>query len=545
MAIDLPPVMPPQLATQQQVEFAKQYQGSYVQRDINGVLLRVQEAPYLSEAQLQAILDSADSPSTAITALSRRYYNMGHLLVGLSYFRLGDTVTVMVSQNSVKGLRGAPLLTHFFSGLVGDDSLQLHEFDRARVPASIYAERAGLEYSISYEAHADNEVILDFVEREAADSDATDVDVELNNRGSRFLGRYFARVGLAHRFATGTELKANAQTVIRDWGETGDGDDYQQVEVSVDQPLRYGLYGIDLSYIRYERAPEVVVTSSGGGFCLPPLISCPIQQQALTLPLDAEIQQASLRGEQLLFSNPLRRFNVFERLSYVDSRIEPQAGGDALLEERFVSLELGARYTLREQWLGRPVFARMEFATELGLSDDDGSLGQEPTAKVAIGRRSAEYLIAKPAVAMTLALSGNTELRLSAQGQWSDNTQLPQQRQWVLGGGSSLSAWLPGTLVGDDGVHASMAIQRQYEWRDLTLTPALFVEYGAARFNDTDDELGEWQNLADAGLGVSLEMPYGLSSHWVAALPLADDVDDEARLDSKEVDFYWSLRWQW
>jgi len=117
MAIDLPPVMPPQLATQQQVEFAKQYQGSYVQREINGVLLRVQEAPYLSEAQLQAILDSADSPSAAITALSRRYYNMGHLLVGLSYFRLGDTVTVMVSQNRVKGLRGAPLLTHFFSGL--------------------------------------------------------------------------------------------------------------------------------------------------------------------------------------------------------------------------------------------------------------------------------------------------------------------------------------------------------------------------------------------------------------------------------------------
>ena len=545
MAIDLPPVMPPQLATQQQMEVAKQYRGSYVERRINGVLLRVQDAPYLSGEQLQAVLDDADSPSSAITALSRRYYNMGHLLVSLQYFRLGDTVTVMVSQSRVKGLRGNPLLTHFFSRLVGDDDLQLHEFDRARVPAAIYAERAGLEYSISYEAHADDEVILDFVERGASDAETTDVELELNNRGSRFLGRYFARVGGAQRFATGTELKGSVQTVISDWGETGDGDDYQQFEVSVDQPLRHGLYGVDLSYIRYERSPTVQVTSSGGGFCLPPLISCPTQQQSITLPLDAEIQQASLRGEQLLYSNPLRRFNVFERLSYVDSRIEPQAGGAALLDEHFASLEVGARYTMRQRWFARSVFLRVEFATELGLSDDDGSFGRESTPEVAIGRRSAEYVIAKPALAINLALDDSTELRLSGQGQWSDNTQLPRQRQWVLGGGSNLSAWLPGTLVGDDGMHASIALQRRYVWQGFTLSPSVFIEYGAARFNDTDDDLGEWQRLADAGFSVSLEAPYGLSSQWVLAAPVAENVADESRLDSKEVDFYWSMQWRW
>ena len=80
MAIDLPPVMPPQLATQEQIQQAERFDGAVVERRINGVLLRVMNAPYLSAEQLQALLAEADSPSAAITALGRRYYSMGQLL---------------------------------------------------------------------------------------------------------------------------------------------------------------------------------------------------------------------------------------------------------------------------------------------------------------------------------------------------------------------------------------------------------------------------------------------------------------------------------
>ena len=56
MAIDLPPVMPPQLATQEQIQQAERFEGAVVERRINGVLLRVMNAPYLSAEQLQALL---------------------------------------------------------------------------------------------------------------------------------------------------------------------------------------------------------------------------------------------------------------------------------------------------------------------------------------------------------------------------------------------------------------------------------------------------------------------------------------------------------
>lgn len=545
MAIDLPPVMPPQLATQEQIEEASQYRGSYVARRINGVLLRVQQAPYLTTEQLQQLLAEADSPSAAITALSRHYYNMGQLLVSLRYFRLGDTVTVIVGQSRLKGLRGNPRLTHFFDGLVGDANLQLEEFDRARVPATLYAERAGLEYSISYELHADGEVILDFIERPAADYRATDVELELNNQGSRFLGRYFARLAGSQRFANGAQLRGGYQAAISDWGETGDGDDYQQVELSFDQPLRYGLYGLELSHIRYERSPQLETTASGGGgLCLPPLVNCPVQTELSTVALDAEIQQLSVRGEQLLYSNPLRRLNVFERLSYVDSRIEPQAGDGALLDERYAALELGLRYTLRETWFERAAFARVELAAEVGLSDDDGSFASDPEPGVGIGRRSAEFVTLKPKAALNWALNERSELRASLQGQWADDVQLPQQQQWVLGGGGSLSAWLPGTLVGDDGLLANIALQQHYRWRGVSLRPALFVEYGAARFHDSTDELADWQSLADIGLSLSVDSGIGLHMQILAATPLAEDVDDEPRLERQQVDFFWTLRWQ-
>ena len=543
MAIDLPPVMPPQLATQEQIQQAERFEGAVVERRINGVLLRVMNAPYLSAEQLQALLAEADSPSAAITALGRRYYSMGQLLVSLQYYRIGDTVTVMVDQSRVQGLRGNPRVTHFFGGLVGDADLQLHEFDRARVPANIYSQRAGLDYQISYEHHPDQAVILDFIEQSAAEPDAGDLGVEVNNQGSRFLGRYFAQLDGARRFSTGTELRGAYRTVVSDWGEARDGDDYHQFSLGVDQPLRYGVYGIEASHIQYKRRFEVE-NVTGGGFCLPPLIPCTPVTQTQVLPLEAEISEVTLQGEQLLYSNPLRRLNLFERLSYVDSEISPEQGGDALLDEKYAALEVGARYTMRETLFGKPAVARVELAAKVGLSDDDGSFGREQGNDVAIGRRSAEFLIAKPAAALNLSVAERSELRLSFQGQWVDDVQLPQQQQWVLGGSQSLSAWLPGTLIGDDGYLSSVALQRRYEWGRWRLVSSIFVEYGSARFSDNNDELGDWQSLADAGVGLTLDTDFGLQSRLLVATSIHEDVSDEARLSQQEADFFWTLRWQ-
>jgi hypothetical protein len=162
MAIDLPPVMPPQLASQIQIEAAARVETAAITAVIGGINIRVVGNTQLSTAQIEALLAESESPSDAITSLTRRYYNAGHLLVSVSYYRVENTVTVLVSQAAVKGVRGNPQVTAHFASLVGDRDLSLAEFDRARVLADLQAERAGLAYSIAYEQHYDNQVILDF-----------------------------------------------------------------------------------------------------------------------------------------------------------------------------------------------------------------------------------------------------------------------------------------------------------------------------------------------------------------------------------------------
>jgi len=70
------------------------------------------------------------------------------------------------------------------------------------------------------------------------------------------------------------------------------------------------------------------------------------------------------------------------------------------------------------------------------------------------------------------------------------------------------------------------------------------VEYGSARFSDNNDELGDWQSLADAGVGLTLDTDFGLQSRLLVATSIHEDVSDEARLSQQEADFFWTLRWQ-
>lgn len=543
MAIDLPPVMPPQLASQVQIE-AHQPRSAAIEQKINGVLMRVYGNKYLSTEQVTGILAAAETPSAAITALTRRYYNLGHLLVAVHYYRQDDTVHVLVEQNTVKGLRGNPRATAFFDGLVGDPDLQLEEFDRARVLADVYAERAGVEYSISYEQHYDNAVILDFIESPSDDYDANDAYVEINNQGSRFLGRYFGELGGSQRFSTGTEFRLGYRTAFTDFGEASDGDDFHRLNIALEQPMASGLYTVEASHIRYEREPTVSATAAADPACLPLLMNCDAAISETELSLDARISSAALRGEHVLYSNPVRRLSLFERVEYIDSRIEARSSDTPLLEERYATLEVGGRYSLRDTVLGQPSFARLQLAGKIGLSGSGGSFESDDGNGVGIGRRSADFFVFTPAVALRTSLANGAELSLNALGQWNNSVQLPQQQQWVLGGIHRLAAWLPGTLIGDEGFYARLALQKSFDWNGVAITPAVFTEYGSAWFQDTSSALGDAQSLSDIGVSVTFDVAQGLESELALATAVSEDVQDETRVERQEAEFFWRLRWR-
>ncbi|CAA0079085.1 Uncharacterised protein [Zhongshania aliphaticivorans] len=540
MAIDLPPVMPPQLATHTQIEAATLENAEAITAVVAGITMRVVGNKYLSPAQITSILAAADTPSAAITSLTRRYYNAGYLLVGISYFRIDDTVTVLVNQASVKGIRGDKAITAHFQGLVGDDDLSLAEFDRARVLADLQAKRAGLAYSIAYEQHYDDQVILDFREVPLTDHDATDVVLEMNNKGSRFLGRYFGVAGVRHRFASGTEASLAYKTIFEEFGEAGDGDGYQQVDFSVEHPFTFGLYGVDLTHIEYQRQPQVA-TNAGGGFCLPPLIACtPSGTSAINL--DAEIDIATLSGEQVLYSNPVRRWSIFERLEYVNSEIQSDLQAQPLLDESYQTLELGTKFSSRGALADSPSYFKAQLSIRGGVGDG-GSLESDSSDGVGVGQRSADFIMLRPKLGYKYALSPSYELSLSLDAQFTDDTQLPQQQQYVLGGMNSLSAYLPGVLIGDNGYFVHAAITAKHRVFGLPLELIAFAEYGASSFNGVSGELGSDQSVADAGLRLSVELGAGFETELVAAVSVMDDVVDKAYIETLESDFFWRLRW--
>jgi hypothetical protein len=544
MAIDLPPVMPPQLATHTQIEIAAQTNAEAITAVVAGITMRVVGNKYLSPAQIASLLAAAETPSAAITALTRRYYNAGYLLVSVSYFRVDDTVTVLVNQSTVKGMRGNVAITAHFNGLIGDPNLSLAEFDRARVLADLQAQRAGLAYSIAYEQHYDDQVILDFREVPVDDVDATDVVLEMNNKGSRFLGRYFGLVGLRHRFDSGTEAGLVYKNIFENFGEAGDGEGYEQLDISIEHPFTFGLYGADVTRIQYQRQPQVATNGGDGSdFCAPPvLIACTPAAGGTVVNLDAEIDIVTLSGEQVLYSNPVRRWSVFQRLGYVNSEIQSDLQSASLLDESYQTIELGAKYSVRGALADGPSYFKAQLSVSAGFGDG-GSLESDRSDGVGVGQRSAEFFMLRPKLGYKFALSPHYELAVNLDGQLADDTQLPQQQQYVLGGMNSLSAYLPGVLIGDNGYFVQASVSAKHRVLGVSLDASIFAEYGATSFNGVSGELGSVQAVADTGVRLSAVLAYGFVSELVAATPLLDDVVDKAHLDALEADFFWRLRW--
>ena len=556
MAIDLPPVIPPAAASADAVIEARRNEGG-VQATIDGVAVKVYGNQYLSDSDLVAVLESAATPAEAVIKLAKRYYEDGHLLVSVNYARLLDSIAIIVHQKSLNQVVGAEELSSYFKGLEGDSDLKMSEFHRAKVLADLRSRRAGYNYEISYTEQGLNAVDMVLTRTAVENHKATEFIVEANNKGSRFLGRYFGLAGVKHKTESGTQISASYQTAFTDLGESRDGEELNQVSVSVDHPFAQGLYGIDLNYVDYLREPEVATVQAGDCFDLLgiPLFCQPNQIINKGVELDAEIIQATLRGEQVLYSTPWKQFSLTQRIEFVDSTIERKDSGEMILDENYQVLELGARYSQnRYQSKGHNA---SRFAANLRLRGgfgDGGTLDsfdeyREPfdTAgvtppDVAAAARTAEFIALLPSASYEQRIADGLTFKANARGQLSDS-QLPQQQQFVLGGMDTLSAYLPGVLIGDEGYHLSMALDKAIgELAGIRITPSVFAEMGAIRYQDASGELGDMQSLADAGLRVKFEYGKWLYSEVVAAAPVYDDVADEDFIERLEADFYWRLR---
>ncbi|MFT7405686.1 ShlB/FhaC/HecB family hemolysin secretion/activation protein [Zhongshania sp.] len=567
MAIDFPSALPPQQATVAQIAewagTASTYQGL-----INGYQVRVSGDHHLSQDELDKIFKSAKTPSQAIFLMSSAALRKGHMLVSMQYAPKENVIYVHALQARVVGLKGGEI-SAFFAGLKDDPSLSRAEFDRARVIANVRSERTGIDYSVSYIVDDNNpeRVVMEFKGERQEDYDATDLVLRFGNQGSRYVGRYFGDVGLSHNFNDGSRAMGSFETAFTDLGESRGGEDYYRIQLAADRPFAQGLYGISAGHTEYSQdfgsTTSSTTTASGSdpicdalgalGLCSPSSTTTTSTQK---VGLNAKINTLGVSGEQVLASDLSSRLNLFERIDYIDSQIDVGVFGN-LQDEKYATLELGGKYFSADLRGPKSLRWSAQLSLKTGLTGDSGSLGKydayqsqylvsNPGARsapqVVPGARTAEFLTVLPKFTAKLPVAAGGDLHLNLSAQFA-NEQLPQQQQWVLGGMGSMSAYLPGVLSGDSGYYGKLDYANTVSVLGLDFTPSVFVEYGAAWFENASGVEGDTRSIVDAGVKFSADLGWATQFDSVFARSLADDgFANAAALKSFEANFYFTLK---
>ena len=554
MAIDLPPVIPAQESSIQRLEAYIPANKAIIKANLQGIDVEVTGNRFLRTDQIQAIIAASNTPDIAVKALSLAYYQLGYLLETVYYAKGNGRLLIHVVNGQLANVDAPESIEPHFHKLAGDTDLTIAELDKSRVLADVKSRRMGKDFRISYKLDGDPEKYTLVVRGEdAKDHDAGSFSFNIGNPGNRFLGRYFAGLGYQQDFKNGTQASINYDGVLVDLGEAESGKNYHSLRFKTSHPFSFGLYTLELSHLQYEREIEDGLTvNAGDALELLGIVILPGTTETVDVTIDADTQSASFLGEQVLASDRNSRLTTSQRIRWVDSLIElPDFDQDILLEET-TSLELGVKYSKsyrnksnKGRRLSSQLLVEKGFSSNRGTFDtavEDGTVG--------IAARQADFLVIKPKFAGNFGLFGRHSLNFDFIGQYSAEGQVPQHFQFVMGGLNTMSAFLPGVLVGDTGAFARLAWQWQPEgWGFLGSDKklSLFVESAASRYEDASgdfEEFGDTISASDAGIRFSSKLFGVLDSEMVFAEPIDDDGLEKVGLNAEEleVDFFWRLR---
>ncbi len=545
MAIDLPPAVPPTLVNASYISGYASASSAYIGK-VGSFELRVTGNHYLSSEELDKIFSVAKSPDQAILLINSATNRKGHLLVNTLYSREQTVIYVHSLQANLGNVSGDEAITPYFEGLEGDPDLKRSEFDRARAMANLKSERTGVDYSVSFQvAESDpGQIDMVFAAQPQVDADRTDLKLKLSNEGSRFAGRYYIDAGVTHSTEGGSNLSLDYQKAMPEWGESRDGDDYDQFTLGLNHPFSFGLYGIRFSQAEYTQ--DFTSVSGGGATCDPllGLICLPGSPAASsTSVFDAEIQRIALTGEQVLSSDIDRRLSLYQELEMIDSTIEDESGTD-LQDEAYTTLEVGGKYQRTNNLAkNRELNYTLALSAKGGIDDDGGSLESTPNAAGAtVGKRVGDFIVFKPRATVQVGNRDKTTLEFKFSAQLADD-QLPQQQQWVMGGVTAISSHLPGVIVGDSGMFAKIGLNHQLANSDgFELLAGVFAEYGEANFEDASGADGDTRSISDIGVRLTAKFQDTLEVNLVVADSISEKNLSDDFLEQTEADFFASAK---
>lgn len=504
MPLALPPAIPPELAdaatlaTRHDVvvdvplgRFRLHVLGAAAGVDRDDLTAAIRPSPNLSEA---------------IYNVRAWFYSHGWPGTRTHFAQAGDDVWVLVERDGVVRVDMPAPFRAYFAPLEGrrqpvtDDAIE-----PARTLASLHADRARTEAQLRWTPEADGLVLG--VAQEPTGASPVKFTAGVGNPGNRFIGRYFADYGATLSLASGDEFSASGRNVLR-----GIDDSHRDG--------RYGDYGLAWSRV----TSLGVVSLAGQALRYDQTVELP--EFPDPLDVDGRVRRVEAGWSAIASAGFDHRVGLGVRADYVDRRLRAQS--QTVEQQRYPSVELGTEFTKAVHLGGRGFQFGGGLALRKGL-DHDGTHDLDVMADLG-------YFLVRPSLRIERPRDEGWGASFAVSGQWTLDVT-PEQQQWVGGGKDNLEAFLPGTLIGDDGWLARL----QFDLGDhgahgLTLTPHAFAEYGGAKLHEAFAADTRSRALADAGVSLSLKWRQWLAASVAWAFPVAhhgfthDEVHD-ARAD--------------
>lgn len=487
------PPVPAEVA--QRSAFAASSPAADVQLDVDshGYHYAVIGDHLIGAAAVTAALQRGATPKEALAALKQTYEAAGYFLVALVAQTNDKRVLLQIVSGRLTRVDGPPALVAYFEHLKGDATISSSDVFRQSVLAQAWAATNSQLPQIAFSPAAEaGGSVITITQKPLENSHSVGGSLTVGNFGNRYAGHYLAQAQ-AYAQHDGFNLQVGHSRALTGLDENTRGAYYASSNANLSAVTPVGTFQLDASNTRYRL---------GNAFApLYPAGSIKVRGGSATQLLRADEQQ---------------RWSLQEGLHHIQDSETVFGGLYTLRQQKYAVWDLHSDYSLRFGGIARqPASISLSGGFKLGAARGNAGFNHAP------GSPTGHFQLVTASAGITQSIGNGRNLQFKLSGQTTTDT-LPSYQQWVLGGFDNLTAYLPGTIVGDRGYLAHVTLQGA-PWRPgpFTLQPSVFVEYGAARYSYVPVRTATWQSLDDAGASVTIGVPRANVSAILAyAVPL-------------------------
>ncbi|MBS9404078.1 ShlB/FhaC/HecB family hemolysin secretion/activation protein [Halomonas sp. TRM85114] len=322
---------------------------------------------------------------------------------------------------------------------------------------------------------------------------AVDYLATLDNRGSRFVGRWLTSVGVRQNSAL---LGSHDQASIRLYSTIPDHEELHAVELAGSHPV--GSEGTTLSM-----GAALSRVRPGAGL----------------KPIDivSDYREGYVTVEHPSIRSDIQSLWHYATLHYADSESDAFSGELKLLKERVRALRLGTTYSRDDRWGGSNVISG---EVSRGL-DIMGANAGEPFNTTSRPGGELEFTKLSLYLSRWQPITDDWSLFAALEGQYAYDPLLSSEFI-SFGGEDSLRAYESGLLFGDHGV--TLSLELNYvppNETALNLQWYGYLETGRAWTRETEFEFSDNNGATATGLGVRFDATSYLSGYVELGWPIS------------------------